>query len=370
VTGEPVPASAWSRLERMCEYVESYTKPSGLAPLIGDADDGRVQKLGTQAINDHRYLLAIGAVRFDNGAFKRAAGSFGDEAFWFLGPDGLAAFDRLASPSGEAASRAFPAGGMFVLRGRDAHVVVDAAEVGMRGRGGHGHNDVLGFELWLAGRNLVTDCGAYLYTASREWRNRFRSTAFHNVVSIDGEELNRFIGPDALWQLHYDAAPHDIAWHFGDEIGYVRASHAGYRRLPGSLTVRRELVLARSGALLVGCDTIAGSGTHRYQWRFHLDPDVRPALDGDAVMLGGGTPCRFAILDGARPSVRLDTGWVSPSYGVKRETSVIVADADGSAPLAMTWAFFAGATAGDGDRAALDLLARARAVPPQLHTDQ
>ena len=43
----------------------------------------------------------------------------------------------------------------------------------MHGRGGHGHNDILSFELWLDGMNLVTDCGAYLYTASREWRNRF-----------------------------------------------------------------------------------------------------------------------------------------------------------------------------------------------------
>ena len=45
----------------------------------------------------------------------------------------------------------------------------------MRGRGGHGHNDILSFELFLNGFNVVTDCGAYLYTASREWRNRFEA---------------------------------------------------------------------------------------------------------------------------------------------------------------------------------------------------
>ena len=76
-----------------------------------------------------------------------------------------------------------------------------AAKSACSGRGGHGHNDILSFELWLDGINLVTDCGAYLYTASREWRNRFRSTAFHNVVQVDDEELNRFLVPDNLWQL-------------------------------------------------------------------------------------------------------------------------------------------------------------------------
>ena len=61
----------------------------------------------------------------------------------------------------------------------------------------------------LTGINVVTDCGAYVYTASREWRNRFRSTAFHNVVQVDDEEVNRFISPDSLWQLQYDAHPVD-----------------------------------------------------------------------------------------------------------------------------------------------------------------
>ncbi len=56
--GEPLPAAWVDRLERMLEFVEAYTKPDGTIPLVGDADDGRVQKLGLQDINDHRYLLA------------------------------------------------------------------------------------------------------------------------------------------------------------------------------------------------------------------------------------------------------------------------------------------------------------------------
>src|SRR5262249_11951425 len=49
-----VPDSALAKLERMIEFVAAYTKPNGLAPLIGDADDGRIQKLGVQPLNDHR----------------------------------------------------------------------------------------------------------------------------------------------------------------------------------------------------------------------------------------------------------------------------------------------------------------------------
>ncbi len=78
-------------------------------------------------------------------------------------------------------SKAFDDGGFYVLRTDRAHVIVDCGEVGMHGRGGHGHSDITSLEIWLDGMNLVSDCGAYLYTASRDWRNRFRSTAFHNV---------------------------------------------------------------------------------------------------------------------------------------------------------------------------------------------
>jgi len=139
--------------------------------------------------------------------FKVAASQCWQETFWLLGADAVDAFSRLPADTTPERSLAFPEGGFYVLRSRFAHVVVDCGPVGFGNRGGHGHNDILSFELFLNGFNVVTDCGAYLYTASREWRNRFRSTAFHNTVQVGDEELNRFLGPDALWQLHYDAVP-------------------------------------------------------------------------------------------------------------------------------------------------------------------
>src|SRR5262249_56714130 len=90
------PPKAWlARLEKMFEFVEAYVKPDGSIPLVGDADDGRVQKLGVQPINDHRYLLSVGAVVFDRADFKRSAVRFWDEAFWLLGPRGAASFDAI-----------------------------------------------------------------------------------------------------------------------------------------------------------------------------------------------------------------------------------------------------------------------------------
>jgi hypothetical protein len=337
--GERPPQAAWDRLQRMLEFVAAYTKPNGLSPLIGDADDGRVQKLGSQRLNDHRYLLSAGAALFGRNDFKQAAGEFWDEAFWLLGPDGASRYDSVAGRSSGPSSSAFPDGGFYVLRNQSAHLIVDCGEVGMRGRGGHGHNDILSFELWMNGANLVTDCGAYLYTASREWRNRFRSTAFHNTIEVDGEELNRFIGPDALWQLHYDAAPHDIAWSPSTAGAYFRGGHAGYRRLPFPVDVTREVFLPDCGGTAIVRDRIAGTGRHQMMWRFHLDPGIRADEVGAAIRLCAGSTEVWLRPESPLPDLhlRLEPGWVSPSYGVRVPTSVVVASLDAELPVSVTW---------------------------------
>ena len=300
--GEPLPPSWRARAERMLEFVEAYVKPDGLVPLIGDADDGRIQKLGPQPLADHRYLLSTGAALFGREDFKRAACRFHEESFWLLGPEAGTVFDGLNASLSTPQSRAFPEGGFYVLRSERAHVVVDCGEVGMQGRGGHGHNDILSFELWLDGTNFVTDCGAYLYTPSREWRNRFRSTAFHNVVQVEDEELNRFLIPDNLWQLHDDARPRDVVWRCGEDVDYFRGSHSGYLRLTPPVAVTREIALVKNGPAVIVRDSIDGNGepaadlalspraaSHRRDSRRRCAPGRGGARSVAAVHAGAGT---------------------------------------------------------------------------------
>lgn len=340
LNGEQIPAPQWTRLERMAEFVEAYVKPDGLAPLLGDADDGRAQILGRQPIGDHRYLLSTCAVLFARGDFKRGAGAFHEESFWMLGPGGMEGFDRLAAPQAPRGSRGFDAGGYYVLRHGDTHVFVDCANVGMRGIGGHGHNDILSFELVLDGMPLVTDCGAYLYTASREWRNRFRSTAFHSTIQVDGEELNRFIGPDFLWTLRDDATPADVSFSREAARDVVRGSHLGYQRLASPVRVSRAIAASTTEHLVVIADTLAGGGAHLIEWRFPLAPGVRADIRGADVRFELGGRERWLLPASVVPaSWTLEDGWVSPSYGVRHETRVLTLRARLQLPQQLTYLF-------------------------------
>ena len=339
--GEDVPQACWHRLERMCEFVQAYTKPDGRAPLIGDADDGRIQMLGTQAVGDHRYLLSSAAALFFRGSFKTSAGRCWEETFWLLGADATDRFRAIEADDAPPGSLAFAEGGFYVLRTRHAHMIADCGDVGMHGRGGHGHNDILSFELFLNGFNVVTDCGAYLYTASREWRNRFRSTAFHNTLQVDDEELNRFVGPDALWQLRYDAKPLDAALHVGDRVDCFRGAHSGYARLAARVSHTRECVVDKWLPRMLLRDVVDGDGDHILVWRFHLDPAVTPEVDGRDARLSRGGKIVWLLPDAtaARFPLSLEPGWVSPSYGVKVPTTVLVWRATAHLPLDTSFLF-------------------------------
>src|SRR6185369_5072558 len=211
-----------------------------------------------------------------------------------------------------------------VLRSRFAHVVVDCGAVGFGNRGGHGHNDILSFELFLNGFNVVTDCGAYLYTASREWRNRFRGTAFHNTVQVDDEELNRFLGPDALWQLHYDAVPVEPVMRQAEGVDCFHGGHRGYERLPDPVGHTRTITVDAHEPRVLVCDRITGRTEHQLVWRFHLDPKVAASRDGYDVRLTHGKAAVWLLPSAAAPRLELslEAGWVSPSYGVKIPTTV------------------------------------------------
>jgi hypothetical protein len=80
------------------------------------------------------------------------------------------------------------------------------------------------------------------------------------------------------------------------------------------------------------CDRITVS-EHQLVWRFHLDPKVVASRDGYDVRLTHGKAAVWLLPSAAasRLELSLEAGWVSPSYGVKIPTTVVVWK--GSVPL-------------------------------------
>jgi hypothetical protein len=336
--GSPPSAAFDERLARMLDFVEAYVTPEGLSPVVGDADDGRALILGRDDLRDHCALLSTGAVLFRCGSFRERAGRFHEDTLWLLGPESVEIFDALADSPG-VGTRGFPDSGFFVLRSAAQYLFVDAGPVGFKGHGGHGHNDCLSFEWHAFGRPVLTDSGAFVYTASPEWRNRFRSTAFHNAIRIDGAEINRYPSELALWSLRNDAVPYGVALETGATLDVLTASHTGYRRLEDPVTVSRRFELEREAPRVRIGDHVEGATAHRIEFFFHAAPGgTGREEDGSLVLTWpDGLRVRVSPSQGCSLAWESREGWFSPSYGVRLPRETWVASAHVPLPFEVVW---------------------------------
>ena len=317
-------------LERMAEFVASYTRSDGTAPSWGDADDGRVLPFGGQALADHRYLLGLVArAAGKNSPLTGIAAESRPELFWFFGSPISDTEGRGPEPSH---SRAFPQGGVYIMSGGDDRVFIDCGPVGFGGRGGHGHNDCLAFEACLMGERIFTDSGAYVYSASAEWRNRFRGTAFHNTPMIDGAEQNRFVDPRYLWTLRNDAVPTVRHWSTDSAKDIFVGSHEGYVRLAEPVMPVRGIMLDKQVHGLVVADRFEGRGEHHVSVPFHVAPEIFVDRASESLWRLKGKRNEFVlVVDSVGDwTCAIKEGWYSPSYGVKKLRTTIEFCRDGA----------------------------------------
>src|SRR5579864_5479518 len=310
----------------MFDFMLAYTRPDGSFPQIGDNDDGRLAGIDDEPVGSHRRQLTIGGVMFARPELIGAAGDARESAAWLCGPQALEA----ASSDPAPASYAFPVGGFYFMRTADTHLSIDAGEVGMRGIGGHGHADVLSFDLWAAGAGVLVDSGTYTYSGDRDMRRALRGTSAHNAVRIDGQDSSR-LGIDRwLWLIENDAHPFGVSWTSNAEVDEFSGSHDGYRRLANPVTVTRRIVLDKSRITWSIEDSVDGSGEHLVELFFH--PGVPFNLHDDAVQLHA--PRGDVWLFGPpNASLRQEQGWISRGYGLREPAAVLVYALHASAPV-------------------------------------
>ncbi|MFQ6056177.1 MAG: alginate lyase family protein, partial [Methanosarcinales archaeon] len=323
------------RLEKMIEFTLYYTKPDGTSPIIGDNDDGRLHKLSNNEINDHRYLLSIGSVLFGRKDFKSACDKFNEEAFWLLRKRGLNDFKNLPREDIDIESKAFKNGGFYIMRKDNLYMIIDCGEVGYAGRGGHGHNDTLSFELFARDKTFIIDPGSYVYTASPKWRNVFRSTKYHNTVVVDNEEMNRFHEED-LFTMEFDAIPKINRWVSKEEYDFFDGEHYGYKRLKEPIVHRRQIYFDKKDEFWLIRDLLSGEGKHKFDLYFHFAP-MDLELDSETFIVytknKEGVNILIIPLEKDKMSVEIQKGFVSYSYGVKVESPVLRYSINDFAPV-------------------------------------
>jgi len=333
-TGRDMPASYWSRLEKMFEFLGILSEGGDCLPMFGDCDDGYVLDLGHDP-HDIRQWLAVGAALYGRADFKAWAGGYAEPVEWLLGEPGHRSFKMIPdSQNKTTTSRAFKDSGYYLLQyGRldsadRISVVFDCGRLGMEPLAGHGHADALGFTLRAFGSDVLVDPGTYDYFSYPKWREYFRSTRAHNTLIIDGKNQSEMLGP-FLWGRR--ARARCLRWEPTAVGGKVAGEHDGYHHLKDPVTHRRTLELDGEERRLIVRDDIVARDKHEIEVVFHLAEHcvVNPAgrnrylADvGSAAIMIELDPClRVECLNGSKDPI---CGWISRGYHRKEAGTTII----------------------------------------------
>jgi hypothetical protein len=260
------------RLRRMAQFLNAVMGPAGMLPPIGDDDGGRLH---------HPY---------------------GDRMTF--GRQTLAAFEG----PWRHESRLFNDSGFAVMTAGGVHIVIKAGGFG-EGSGGHSHSDVLSLVMRVDDREVLIDPGTYTYVADPVERDRFRGTASHNTIRIDGRDQAIPAGP-FRWREKPEVKV--LEWETAPDRDVLEASCAY-----GGFVHRRRITFHKPSRLVI-VDTVNGPpGEHTVEQFWHL------ASIADAE--------RFRF--GVGPEVL--EGWRSRALGSREKAPVLKVTVKGALPATL-----------------------------------
>jgi hypothetical protein len=312
--GAPLGAAEEGALRRLLDHLVHLGRPDGTWPLLGDDDGGRLLSLDERAPDDFRATLATAAAVYDSAEYRFAAREAAEETLWLLGEDGVGRFDAIAPTPPAECARSFPNGGVYVLRDgwrRDADwMVVDCGPHGAPG-GGHAHADALAIELAVAGRTVLVDPGTFTYTGPE--RDRFRGTAAHCTLTVDGEPASL---PGAPFRWRTAAEGTALRWIVRPRFTFFEGEHDGYRRLPVPATHRRA-ILHLAGDYWIVRDRVLSDGGHRARLRLQFAAGMRAEACADGAAADGV----HVLVAAPEARCSLEDGEVSRGYGHREAAS-------------------------------------------------
>jgi hypothetical protein len=306
----PVPPSFDVTLEKMLEALRLLTRV-GVPPRFGDDDGGRLFDPRRNRPEHMTDPLATGAVLFGRSDFKAVAGGPREETLWLLREQGVEEFDRLPVQTSDHGSTALQSGGLYFMTSPNQQLVIDAGPQGAA-TAGHGHADALSICMNANGSPLLIDPGACEYVG--EERRLFRSTAFHNTLTVDGKGQAQPKGPFSWSRL---AQVRSEGWITGRSFDLFVGSHDGYRP-----AIHRRWVFSLKSKFSLVRDLVLGDGEHALDLFWHLNPALS-AKEDLFVDHDGRHGLRIQGAEGHNWRRDVEKGWWSPVYGKKEPASVL-----------------------------------------------
>jgi uncharacterized heparinase superfamily protein len=212
----------------------------------------------------------------------------------------------------------FSDSGFIRLERGDWTAIVDVGSVGASEQPAHAHADSLSIEVSFGNQRVFVNSGVSTYEAGSD-RMYERGTAAHNCVQLDGVDSSEVW---SSFRVARRARTTVLTTVLDAPCVRVRASHDGYRRLPGRPVVFREVRLSNDEFHIQDC--VCGGSPYCVS-RLHLHPAVRVERIGDGaneIRLHLGHETCLVLRHTATNATVIASSW-RPEFGVKAATSCL-----------------------------------------------
>lgn len=326
---DPLPDRVLARLDAAWEFLYQLQDPStGRVPNYGPNDGAQALPLHGCGYLDYRptidacCILTRSHACYDDGPWA-------EKARWLFNRRQGAWPAAVPLPR---QGRWFVNGGYDTFRGRESWGMVRCHSY----RNRPNQADMLHFDLWWRGLNILRDSGTCTYyDPEHGWDQYFKSTAAHNTVRIGGTD-QMIMG--ARFQWHSLVASRRIQRAAAGDLEVWTGEHRGYLRLPARAIHQRTICRCGDAGWIV-IDDIRGCGHSDVElfWQLHAAPVTSQGfgwrLETErgpvACHLACSAPCALLAMRGEDGAMR--AGWESLYYGERTPAPTLRAAA--SAPL-------------------------------------
>src|SRR5205823_2364247 len=221
-------------------------------------------------------------------------------------------------------------------------LIFDCGPLGPDYQPGHGHCDVLSYELSLHGQRVVVDTGVSTYEPCAERRYE-RSTAAHNTVRIDGEDQAEIW---ASFRVGRRPKVGRLAGGVTSELCFVRGEHYAYQHR-GVIHSRMIVLTPRDSWMVI--DSLSGKGKHLVESFIHFHPAVRVENVNNPARRAVGTASTRWAMRFAEQQYFLTTlgpgelmareSWYAPEFGLRQHRTTLHWSWEGDLPVRLICTF-------------------------------
>lgn len=313
--GKELPDFFEKTIHNMYSYMAQRVRPDGMRILNNDGDLG----------SDREYIF-------------RAAKKY-DQQDW----EYIAANGRSGEKPHDGPSYFYPWAGQLISRsGFDAQAHWSFFDIGPWGSG-HQHNDKLHLSITAYGKDLLVDAGRFAYTGetAEKFRPYARSSAAHNLISIDGK--GQAAGPthatEPLSEHHVKITP---------EFDYASGTAEKFIDLEGEASHSRSVFYVR-GEFWVVVDRITTDTARSVEAFWHWHPSCQIERAGTVVktknelgnlMIIPVSGLNFNIEQIKGQETPEMQGWYSPEYNIYEPNITTKYSAEISGNHTLVWVLY------------------------------